>query len=414
MTTGLLLGAGASFELGLPLVWNLTAEFKGFYTREQFTAFCRETASSEVPISDEVRDVVLSLLAREDMHYESILGYLQTAHRRPGIPQHVGRQYHNLYTSMVNIVYALLYHRQVKNPSFIERAMDPFEGLAGLVPPDKPLWIFSLNHDVMIEILAERLGIPLKDGFWNAQRFDIPNPDQAGNLRKNLTAELITASDLDNARLDFFNTGPGINLFKLHGALNTFAVNDKKDLCRLVPTADGISGFLEALWIANEELGHWINGSQVNVNGFIVYTDATGEMQFLRRTLLAGAQKFTQRYDQTLPHRMLELLGSYINHVTHLYVLGYSFGDPHVDQLIRRWLEFGKRRMTIVDPHRQGIPTHFQHLAPEIEIVKHRTSDFFLQHRATPLNRRQKFERILRDKTRTTVEKRAAVKWPKR
>lgn len=312
MTVGLFLGAGASFELGLPLVSHLTAEFKGFYTQEHFSKICRESADSEMPISEEVRDTVLSLLARDDMHYENVLGYLQTAHRRPTTPQHIGRQYHNLYTSMVNIVYALLYHRQVKKPAYIERAMDPFEGLAGFVPNDRPLWVFSLNHDVMIEILAERLNIPLKDGFSAETRFDIPNPDENGVERKGLQADLISADDLEKGRLDFFWNGAGINLFKLHGALNTFACHDQKDLCRIVPTTGGIDGFTEALTIANEELGHWINGHEVGVNGHIVYTDKTGEMQFLRRTLLAGAQKFTQRYDQTPPHKMLELFRSYI------------------------------------------------------------------------------------------------------
>jgi hypothetical protein len=31
-SVGLFLGAGASFELGMPLVWHLTAEFKGYFT----------------------------------------------------------------------------------------------------------------------------------------------------------------------------------------------------------------------------------------------------------------------------------------------------------------------------------------------------------------------------------------------
>ena len=31
-SVGLILGAGASFELGMPLVWNLTGEFKGYLT----------------------------------------------------------------------------------------------------------------------------------------------------------------------------------------------------------------------------------------------------------------------------------------------------------------------------------------------------------------------------------------------
>lgn len=192
---GLFLGAGASFELGMPLAWDLTAEFKGFYTPAHVRRICEESRRGDVPISDEVRDVTLTLLTRTDLHYENILGYLQTAHRRLDQDQGVGRQYHSLYVSMVSIVYALLYHRQVKNSEFINRALVPFEGLAGLLPDAYPLWIFSLNHDIMIELLADRLGLALKDGFPENSRLEIPNPVEFPGISGQIVGVIMPRAD---------------------------------------------------------------------------------------------------------------------------------------------------------------------------------------------------------------------------
>jgi hypothetical protein len=132
---------------------------------------------------------------------------------------------------------------------------------------------------------------------------------------------------------------------------------------------------------------------------------------FLRRTLLAGSQKFTKRYDQTLPHRLLELFKFRIPSVHTMYVIGYSFGDPHVDQIVREWLElFGNRKMVIVDPFRTGLPQYFSHLAPQISLVKQTASDFLERLRALPLTRGQRLAKFVRKRTRRAIESRT-TKW---
>ena len=52
------------------------------------------------------------------MHYEAILGYMEAQFRR----QHALRQeYHSLYSWLVELVYHLLYVRQVSNDTFFKR-----------------------------------------------------------------------------------------------------------------------------------------------------------------------------------------------------------------------------------------------------------------------------------------------------
>jgi hypothetical protein len=274
-----------------------------------------------------------------------------------------------------------------------------------------PIWAFSLNHDLLIELLAQHCNIPLRDGFWPDKILTI----RANQHRENtvLQADLLCEDDLNHANLHLFKPGePGINLIKIHGALDVFAIRDGRDLCRLWPVGQGLDGPLKALQVVNEKIGFWYGGQKVRTINEITYADECGEMQFLRRTLLAGAQKFNEHFPQTLPQMMLKMFRSHINFVGKLYVLGYSFGDAHVDLVLRNWLEFSHHRsMIITDRCRHQLPPQFAHLAPQIEIRRKTASQFFAEYRGVPMTLIQNLEQKVRAKVRPFLEKKAGKKW---
>ena len=80
--------------------------------------------------------------------------------------QAFAEQYDGMYKRMVELIYLLLYHRQVGSLPYIIGGFPPFEGLAGLVCQSSPVWTFSLNHDLIFQLLAAHCNIPLRDGFW--------------------------------------------------------------------------------------------------------------------------------------------------------------------------------------------------------------------------------------------------------
>lgn len=236
---------------------------------------------------------------------------------------------------MVEVVALLLIHRQTRSFPYIYRGLPPFEGFGEFVKQSSPIWVFSLNHDLILEILAQHCGVPLRDGFWPEKTLSIPHIDSQGITRNVLSANILSEADLNAANFHLFNVEEfGINLLKLHGGLNIFSFRDGRDLCRLCPVDPQLDGSLRALAIANDELAYWHNGQKIHTINEISYPDAAGEMQFLQRTLLAGAQKFNKAYHQTLPHKMLEIFRSYINFVQRLWVIGYSFSDAHVDIIL--------------------------------------------------------------------------------
>jgi len=110
---GLLLGAGASFELGMPLVWHLTGKFKGYFTPAHLRELNAGWRQQGGGFNDSVIELAIDLLKRNDLHYENILGCLQTMSRRPDQP--LAAQYWDMYVRMVELVYLLLYHRQCRS-----------------------------------------------------------------------------------------------------------------------------------------------------------------------------------------------------------------------------------------------------------------------------------------------------------
>ena len=276
-----------------------------------------------------------------------------------------------------------------------------------------PIWIFSLNHDLILELLAHHSGIPIRDSFWPDKVLTIPYVEANGHNMSPITANILSEEDLNGGRFRFFCANEaGINLIKIHGGLNIFAFRDGHDLCRLCPRDDEIDGSLRTLTVVNDEIGARFLKTGVHAINEIIYNDETGTVNFLQRTLLAGAHKFDEAYHQTLPHKMLDICRSYIGQVQKLYTIGYSFSDTHVDEVLRKWLETSaERQMIIVNPKITGLPPYFAHLALQIDVQRLTASKFFAQYRQAPMTGIQRAEQYLREKLRPRAERKAARKW---
>jgi hypothetical protein len=116
---------------------------------------------------------------------------------------------------------------------------------------------------------------------------------------------------------------------------------------------------------------------KVRTTNEITYADDAGEMQFLRRTLLAGAFKFDVYGSQVLPKSMLKHFKQNINFVSDLVCIGYGFGDYHINTILRGWLEFSAdRHLEIVSPVPQEISNFLQHLLLQISVTQSTATNY--------------------------------------
>lgn len=396
--TGLFLGAGASYEAGMPLVWELTDEIKSWLTPQKLRHFNTLWRLHGGGHADEVINDFVSVLKRPNLHYEAILGYLEAQFRRHN--NALRQEYHGLYSWLVEMVYHILYCRQVNNERFLGRQLPRYDGIRALVDASQPLWVFSLNHDVMIETIAARLSIPLHTGF-SETRIALPRRDSSGRKKGEQQAEVLRKQDLEHGAMHFPNPlQPGIYLMKIHGALDIFTFNEGQDLLKLLPEQPGGEGFIDVLRAANEDLFFPIAGAprgRAKATNEIAYADDQGEMQFLRRSLLAGAFKFDARGHQVLPQSMLRHFRDNLNFVTNLICVGYGFADLHINAVLRDWLDFSaQRKLEIVNPAIADVPAFLMYLDPQVTLTKSDATDYLDKQAGIERSRREKLEKRLR------------------
>ena len=218
----------------MPLVWDFTSEIKRWLTPEKLRQLDQGWRIQGGGYSDSVIEDCNSVLVRDDLHYENILGYLETQFQRHRTAA-LRNEYHGLYSWLVELVWHLLYYRQVNNRGFFDKHLPFYSGIRALADANKPLWIFSLNHDMIVESLAARYAIPLYCGF-SPTVVTLPTRGRLGNIKGELRAQVLTKENLEKGAMHFPNPlQPGIYLLKLHGALDIFAFNEGEDLLKLIP-----------------------------------------------------------------------------------------------------------------------------------------------------------------------------------
>ena len=408
--TGLFLGAGASYEAGMPLAWDLSAEIKDWLTADKLRELNAGWRLQGTGHCDAVIEDLISVLERPHLHYEAILGWLEVQRRRE---RTLAQEYYGLYSWLVEIVYYHLYFRQVNSETFLHRNLPLYDGIRTLVAENVPLWIFSLNHDVIVEALAARLSIPIHSGF-SAATVTLPRRNTTGKKTGQIRAEVLTRHELEHGAMHFPNPPrSGICLLKIHGALDEFTFNDGQDLLKLLPDAPGEAGVIDALRAANEDLFYLqpgAPGGKAKVTNTITYADDHGEMQFLRRSLLAGAFKFDARSSQDLPMSMLRHFRANLNFVSTLICIGYGFGDQHINFALREWLELSRdRRLEIVSPGVDDVPTALLHLSPQVTYSAMAATDYLDSRAGIVRSSLEKTGKRLASVLRSLGKKRADV-----
>lgn len=389
MLTGLFLGAGASYEIGLPLVTGLTQEFKAFWTPAKLRALNERWRIIGNAYPDDVINDVCGVLSSPALSYENILGHLELQFVRAG-PH--AQSYHGLYSTLIDIVYAILWSRHIQLEPFITQYLRYLDGIVGLAEANRPLWIFSLNHDLIVECLALKYGVPTTAGLPGLTV--VPRRDTNGKRLGTLTLEVLDKTTLENGGPDFFQPGVrGINLLKIHGGLDLFTFHDGRDLARIHPENSSPAALIAALRSSHDEL-YWAPasiGRRFRPPNEEAYEDENGEVQFLRHTLLAGAFKYDSRHPQTLPEIFLRVFSRNIESLDRLVCIGYGFGDLHVNVVLRGWLEArASRILEIVSPAATTIPSDLLHVSPQVQVVKMKATEFLDRLSPKPLNNEER------------------------
>jgi hypothetical protein len=262
--TGLLLGAGASQEYGMPLLWDISRQIRVELSLPALRSENKLAQTVGRGFPDAVLEDFISVLQRPDMHYESIIGYLETNHLRNA--RSPDQPYHGLAAWLTEIIYDKIYNIHVQKSRNPDATVEYLDGLKKLTSKNLPLWVFSLNHDVVLESAAARLGLVVNSGFPGSASLPLPSPFGG---ETSIKVEVVTEEEMSNG-LRFLQSGnEGINLIKLHGGIDIFTLRDGKDVLKLLPVGDHAGAMIHALFLANKVLPYR-TPNNVNVINTIV------------------------------------------------------------------------------------------------------------------------------------------------
>ena len=359
---GLFLGAGASVECGMPLVWSFTSTLsKNILSRLDIKLF-------NFHGDEGVKKRFASIFQSETMHYEEMVKYLENWKLEAKVPKEA-QIVDGLIRQVTECIQLLLLELQEKCLPKMKSRFENYFGLEALLEQQGRIEIFSLNHDLIIEELCAYYQLGLKDGFYANREHGYKN---LGEFR------LITSEELSEQKLDFYEENEkGINLLKLHGSFDIFAIEDKKTYLKSVGNGS-FGSFVSAIRnIESKSLEVCQKMQTRGVNELFV-NDSSGELQFLRRSLLSGGHKFKGKFEQIAPVALFDAFESRINNVQELVVIGYGFGDEHVNEVMLKWLSNSNNQLTISNPYCEEIPDFLKAYQAQVQIVKKGLTDYLL------------------------------------
>lgn len=331
---------------------------------------------------DEVIADVASRLAPDGFDYEVLLEHLESQYLEDAREGHA-RAYHGLYAWLAQLVYQVLYRHQVERREVVREGLQYFEGLARLAQVNRPLWVFSLNHDVLVECIAALFGVEVSCGF-PGRCVTIPCRNAVGITIATVTATLLSDAEMASGSLGFFPNGRlGINLLKLRGALDLFTFRDGRDLVRLRPRELTFDGIIDALQIVNEglldaKLAAKLFPETLALTNRIPYVDAQGRPRVLGRTLRASPARLTDPCPQLLQRRWLEYFRAGLAHVGRVVAIGYGLGDGEVNEIVAEWLAASPlRRLEIVTPAGPELPPLLGPLSSQVEHIPASATIYF-------------------------------------
>ncbi|PRW84017.1 hypothetical protein C7A11_28010 [Pseudomonas simiae] len=350
---GIFLGAGASYECGMPLVWEFTNVLRSNVLKRL------DTNLFDFSKEPSFRGHFEEIISNPDFHYEQMIGELETIYLERGKSSDTARA---AALQLVDCVQILLLEDQgLTTGLFSEKAKD-YSGISGLLNKNPHLHVFSLNHDINFEEICKIHNVGCRDGFF----------EQSNERYSNIARfKSLTKKQMNTGKFNFFDSDEtGINLIKLHGSLDTFAVEDKETYLKCYPSVDAPIGahFREIRKIEDHSL-QLSQQTKVRTVGELHVTDRNGELQFLRRSLLSGAHKFKGTFDQIAPLAFFEEFKKRIELITELDVIGYGFGDKHINEVLDSWLTQTNSTLNIYDPFRKTPPPELPNHAENIKII---------------------------------------------
>src|ERR1039457_2559214 len=181
---GLLLGAGFSYDLGMPLAQELTEVLLKPITSHGAGKLARAMACARPYGADrppneralsECLEVLLSYKAAHGQNYEAMLAQIEDLARRPTGSQSDRDSAHYFSAVLYERIHEILSAYQAASYDILYPKNFRWYANLGNLLSGQETWAFTLNHDLFLECLALDLKIPISYGDVASKEFPVSN-----------------------------------------------------------------------------------------------------------------------------------------------------------------------------------------------------------------------------------------------
>jgi len=354
----LLLGAGFSYDLGMPLAHELTDVFLSVLNKKNArllveAVYQANQNSGSRPINKKALNEAMQLVLDYKGHnYEELLASIEALKNIYSNKSQSDRDsYHHLFGALYSLIHMILNcYQQLSYAMIYPKNKQCFGNLGNLLS-DEETWVFTLNHDMYLECLALDLGIPITYGDEHLITFPKSNLEMRTTI--NLTYSF---RDKLTSVGGFLKNQKGINLVKLHGGLSELEYNDNQQLCnQSLNVPNSMELMLDFMNI--QAMGYYANGKKVPSGRDRVITDLKGELDIICQSMLTGGGKYSITTNDKKGEEKLKLLTDQLKNTDELTIIGYGFGDKHINNRVSNSMVSNEKlKVRIVDAIHKPIP----------------------------------------------------------
>ncbi|MEX2576802.1 MAG: hypothetical protein WD382_09160 [Halofilum sp. (in: g-proteobacteria)] len=338
----------------MPLTTELTTTFLDIFS-EKTAKQLADVLSQNDPYFDdrpinsaavhEGMELMLEYKRGGGRNYEELLAKLELLGSLPKKSQSDRDSYHYLFSVFYQLLTeALVAYQFASYEVLYPKSLPLFAKLENLLN-DQETWVFTLNHDLYLECLAIDLGIPVTYGDTKEMDFPVNNLDPTKKVRFTTSSR----EGLNKSASGWFKTR-GINLVRLHGGLAEHLYSDGSVLCNPLLKHSRSSDLIEDFRTI-ESMGYFHNGQRIGGGKDRVITGPDGTLDIIRRAMLMGGQKYSKTTNPKKGEEELALFEEVLRETDELAVIGYSFGDPHVNyRVLNAMVLNDEMKIRSVDP----------------------------------------------------------------
>lgn len=363
----LLLGAGFSYDLGMPLAKDVTEDFFTFFDEGRIKSMISNLKNSnpygdDNPISKKAMEDFFCVYKRlkkesiENNNYELFIKGLQDCEKELGIKPDVADMYNlliskfNQYLNMYFWIYQINGYQLLKNNSDLYKWL--LEDYS-----DEELWILSLNHDLNIEMMCIDYKIPLSFGYRATESYPLSNID----FTESVELDIQNRENLHIKDMSFIEGRKGVNLIKLHGAINEYRCDDnKKRVIASIGKCKESSDYFSIINTINHRMKYYFDENPsfpFLLDEEIPISDSNKKYHILKQSVLSGGYKYSETINHRDGEEKMDLLDEVLNKVDEVAIIGYSFGDSHINnRIVKAMYKNEKLRVEIIDPGYNKVP----------------------------------------------------------